>query len=60
MFRDAPAGAYLVIVEDLLADPPAEPQRQAVPAVQAVLQPQQAPEGGPGNPCVICLHEEAI
>ena len=60
MFRDAPAGAYLVIVEDLLADPPAEPRRQAVPAVQAVLQPQQAPEGGPRNPCVICLHEEAI
>ena len=41
MFQDAPAGAYLVIVEDILADPPAEPQRRAVQARR-----QQAPEGG--------------
>ena len=60
MFRDAPAGAYLVIVEDILADPPAEPQRRAVQAVMQPEQEQQAPAGGPRNPCVICLHEEAI
>ena len=60
MFRDAPAGAYLVIVEDILVEPPAEQPRRRV--VQEMVQPeqgQQAPEGGPRNPCVICLHEEA-
>ena len=51
MFRDAPAGAYLVIVEDILADPPAEPQRRAVQARR-----RQAPEGGLRNPCVVCLY----
>ena len=54
MFQDAPAGAYLVIVEDILADPPAEPQRRAVQARR-----QQAPEGGLRNPCVVCLDAEA-
>ena len=54
MFQDAPAGAYLVIVEDILADPPAEPQRRAVQARR-----QQAPEGGLCNPCVVCLDTEA-
>ena len=60
MFRDAPAGAYLVIVEDILVDPPAEQPRKRV--VQEMVQPEQeqeAQKGGPHSPCVICLNEEA-
>ena len=63
MFRETPAGAYLVIVEDILADPPAEqPQRRAVQEMKPPEQQQQhqAPEGGLRHPCLVCLDAEAI
>ena len=60
MFRDAPAGAYLVIVEDIPADPPAErPRRQALQQMEPPEKEQEAPEGGLRNPCVVCLDAEA-
>ena len=63
MFRETPADAYLVIVEDILADPPAEqPQRRAVQEIEPPEQQQQhqAPEGGLHHPCLVCLDAEAI
>ena len=60
MFLDASGNAYLVIVKDILVNPPAEqPQRRAVQAMRQPEQKQEAPEGGSRNPCVICLNEEA-
>ena len=54
MFRDAPAGTYLVIVEDIPVDPPAEqPRRQALQQMEQPEQEQEALEGGQGNPCVV-------
>ena len=60
MFREALAGAYLIIVEDIPADPPAEqPQRRAVQEIELPQQ-HQASEGGLRHPCVVCLDAEAI
>ena len=60
MFREAPAGAYLVIVEDIIADPPAEQlQRRAVQEIERPQQQHQAPEGGLCHLCVVCLDAEA-
>ena len=60
MFRDAPAGAYLVIVEDIPANPLAEqPRRKALQQMKQPEQEHEAPEGGLRNPCVVCLYEEA-
>ena len=60
MFREAPAGTYLVIVEDVLVDPPAEQlQRQAIQQIEPLQQEDQALEGGLLHPCIICLVAEA-
>ena len=59
MFQEAPAGAYLVNVEDIPVDPPAEqPQRRAIQQLDPPQQQHQAPEGGLRHPCVICLAAE--
>ena len=61
MFQEAPASAYLIIVENIPADLPAEqPQRQAVQEIEQHQQQQQhqAPEGGLRHPCVVCLDAE--